>query len=339
MLVFRPASLADLSAIEKIAARSPVGVTSLPADRDRLYAKIEKSLASLDAEVTCNGEESYFFVLENPSTGAIVGVSGITASAGFNEPFYNYRNETLVHASRELGIHSKVHALSLCHDLTGNTLLTSFFLDDSYHYSEWSDLLSRGRLLLIAAHPQRFADTIVSEMLGVCDDDGNSPFWDSVGRHFFGIDYAQAELYCGVRGRSFIAELLPQHPIYVPLLTEAAQEAIGQVNPFSQLPFEILINEGFETERYVDIFDGGCVLQARTGHIHTIASQRRYHVEVGGLHGQGERFLVANTRLGQFRATVATLEPDAGSGTVNLPPALAAALQVRGGDTVLVAPL
>ena len=37
----------------------------------------------------------------------------IVASAGFSEPFYSFRNETFVHASRSLSIHNKIHVLSL----------------------------------------------------------------------------------------------------------------------------------------------------------------------------------------------------------------------------------
>ncbi|MBB5016993.1 arginine N-succinyltransferase [Chitinivorax tropicus] len=338
MFVLRPSRLTDLPAIERIAAKSPVGVTSLPDNRERLYAKIEASVKSFESDVCGNGEETYFLVLEDTRTGELVGTSGVVASAGYQEPFYNYRNETLIHASRELGVHSKIHVLSLCHDLTGNTLLTSFYIDEPYQYTEWSDLLSRARLLLIAGHPQRFGDSVVSEMVGLSDEQGNSPFWDGVGRLFFDIDYAQAELYCGIKGRSFIAELLPQHPIYVPLLPEPAQEAIGQVHPAAMLPFEILINEGFETERYIDIFDGGCVVQARTANIRTIAGHRRCRVEIGETAGAPVQ-LLANRKLTDYRATVGAAVVDEQQGTVRLSQTLADVLCVVAGDALLVCAL
>ena len=124
MLVMRPAQMADLGEVQRLAADSPIGVTSLPDDVERLSDKIAASEASFAAEVSFNGEESYFFVLEDTETGKLAGCSAIVASAGYSEPFYSFRNETFVHASRELKIHNKIHVLSQCHDLTGNSLLT-----------------------------------------------------------------------------------------------------------------------------------------------------------------------------------------------------------------------
>jgi arginine N-succinyltransferase len=338
-LVLRPATYADLPAVERIAGASPVGVTSLPRSRDKLFDKIASSQASLAADVSGCGEESYFFVLEREHDKEVVGTAAIVASAGFSEPFYNFRNETLTHASRELGIHHRVHVLTLCHDLTGATLLTSFVLDPAYKDSDYPDLLSRARMLFIAAHRQRFADNVVSEMLGVCDEEGSAPFWDSVGRHFFGIDYPLAEFYCGVKGRSFIAELLPQHPIYVPLLPREAQDSIGQIHPFSRLPCEILLREGFETERYVDIFDAGAVVQARTEEIRTVATHSRAKVVSHPADVGGSTYLVANLDIPGFRSILANAALDAERGEVWLSEADIQSLKVAAGDTVILAPL
>ncbi|WP_374356083.1 arginine N-succinyltransferase [Chitinimonas sp.] len=335
MLVLRSSRLSDLPGVEQLAAESPVGVTSLPADRETLYRKIQASLDSLAADVSFYGEESYFFVLEDSRTGELVGVSGITASAGFNEPFYSYRNETLIHASPGLGINNRIHALSLCHDLTGNSLLTSYHVRKPLRFTAWSDLLSRGRLLFIAQWPERFAEGIVSEMVGVCRDDGSSPFWDSVGKVFFQISYQQAEYYCGVKGRKFIAELMPQHPLYVPLLDDEAQAAMGQINPSAEVSYDILTREGFEAENYIDIFDGGPTLHAATRNVRTVAQSRLARVDSG--HGGGTPCLVATTRLDDFRVTVVDAE-HTGAG-LTLPADAMSALGLKPGDTVRFAPL
>ena len=58
MLVMRPARAADLPHVQHLAADSPVGVTSLPDDIERLKEKIRVSEASFAAEVSFNGEES-----------------------------------------------------------------------------------------------------------------------------------------------------------------------------------------------------------------------------------------------------------------------------------------
>ena len=61
MLILRPCRMSDLPGVERIAAASAVGITSLPPDREKLYDKIRNSTHSLAAEVDVNGEEQYFF--------------------------------------------------------------------------------------------------------------------------------------------------------------------------------------------------------------------------------------------------------------------------------------
>jgi arginine N-succinyltransferase len=333
MLVMRPAQMADLAEVQRLAADSPVGVTSLPDDSDRLREKIAASEASFAAEVSFNGEESYFFVLEDSESGRLVGCSGIIASAGYSEPFYSFRNETFVHNSRELKIHNKIHVLSLCHDLTGNSLLTSFYVDRALVNTAWSELNSRARLLFLANHPERFADALVVEIVGYSDEAGDSPFWDAVGRNFFDMNYTEAERLCGLKSRTFLAELMPHYPIYVPLLPDEAQEAMGQVHPRGQISFDILMREGFETEHYIDIFDGGPTLHARTSGIRSIAQSRVVPVHIGDPSQGGRSYLVSNGQLQDFRAIVAELDWVPGK-PVTLSVAAAEALGVGEGVSV-----
>ncbi|QDQ25124.1 arginine N-succinyltransferase [Chitinimonas arctica] len=335
MFVLRSSRMSDLPGVELLARESPVGVTSLPESRDTLAGKIQSSIDSLAADIGFHGEESYFFVQEDTDSGELVGVSAIVASAGFNEPFYSYRNETFIHASPGLGIHNKIHALSLCHDLTGNTLLASFHVRPALRFSRWSDLQSRARLLFIAQWPERFADSVVSEMMGVTRPDGSSPFWDSVGRRFFGIDYQDVEYHCGVNGRKFIAELMPHHPLYVPLLADDAQAAMGQVNPDSEVPYEVLTREGFEAENYIDIFDGGPTLHCATRAIRSVAQSRLVQVAAGE-GGQGD-WLLATTRRDDFRATVVTAAAD--GERITLSREVLDRLGLSVGDLVRIAPL
>ncbi|MDH4564803.1 MULTISPECIES: arginine/ornithine succinyltransferase subunit alpha [unclassified Pseudomonas] len=308
MLVMRPAQMADLAEVQRLAADSPVGVTSLPDDAEVLGEKIAASEASFSAEVSFNGEESYFFVLEDTATGRLAGCSAIVASAGFSEPFYSFRNETFVHASRELKIHNKIHVLSLCHDLTGNSLLTSFYVQRDLVNTPIAELNSRSRLLFMASHPERFADAVVVEIVGYSDEHGESPFWDAVGRNFFDLNYTEAERLSGLKSRTFLAELMPHYPIYVPLLPDEAQESMGQVHPRAQITFDILMREGFETDNYIDIFDGGPTLHARTSSIRSIAQSRMVPVKLGEQGKGGRQYLVCNGQLQDFRAIVAELD-------------------------------
>ncbi len=347
MLILRPARLSDLPGVEAIALASAVGITSLPPDRDKLYEKIRASTQSFAAEVGVNGEEIYFFVLEDSVSGEIVGTSGIVASAGFHDRFYSYRNEIIVHASQELKVSNKIHALHLCHDLTGSSLLTSFYIDPKYNDTPWPQLLSRARLLFMAENPHRFADRLAAENPGLCDDEGNAPFWNAVGRRFFGMEYPQAEQLSGGRSKTFIAELMPQYPIYVPLLPPDAQLAIGQLHPVAQLPFSMLLDEGFEADTYIDIFDGGPTVEARLSTLRSIRENRRLRVNCSPVinvnieaNHQVKRvtnppelpYIIATTSTEGFRATIASAAVDGAE--LLLSPELANTLEVAHGESV-----
>jgi len=333
MLVLRTVQPTDLPQLQRLARESLVGVTSLPDDSARLRDRIVDACTSLDQNAECPGPQNYFFVLEDQADGRLVGCSEIVATAGFSEPFYSLRNRPFTSASRELNIEHGVPALSLCHDLNGHTLLRGFHIDSALVRTPHSELLSRARLLFIAAHAQRFADAVISEIVGFSSDDGQSPFWDAVGKHFFDLPYVEAERLCGLESRSFLAHLMPQYPIYVPMLPQAAQDCIGRIHPDGQEAFDILEREGFETTSYVDLFDGGPTLQARTGDIRSIAqSQTALVSPVSSIDARG-RYLVSNDALGHYRAIVADLDYRAGQ-PVGLDSEMCQALQVTEGSNV-----
>ncbi|MFJ2321151.1 arginine N-succinyltransferase [Pseudomonas sp. NPDC087817] len=333
MLVLRPVTPTDLTQLQQLARDSLVGVTSLPDDSDRLREKIAASSASFDSDAAAHGPENYFFVLEDLSNQRLLGCSEILATAGFDEPFYSLRNRHFTSASRELNIEHGVPALSLCHDLNDHTLLRGFHIDSTLERTPFSELLSRARLLFIAAHAQRFAEAVITEIVGYSDESGNSPFWDALGKHFFDLPYVEAERLCGLQSRTFLAELMPQYPIYVPMLPQAAQDCIGKIHPDGQEAFDILEREGFETNSYIDLFDAGPTLFARTANIRSIV-----HSQIAAVQQQPQidargRYLLSNDALHGFRAIVAELDyqPDQ---PLSLTPAMCAALNVTDGSQI-----
>jgi len=329
MLYVRPARLSDLSEVRRLAAASLIGVTSLPDDGEQLAQKIAASETAFAAEVSFAGEESYFFVLEDSQNQRLLGCSAIVASAGGAQPFYNFRNETFVHASRALSVCSRIHVLSLCHDLSASSLLSSFYIDPGAP-REQAELISRARLLFAASFPERFTDSLVAEIVGLSDEQGRSPFWDAVGRNFFDLDYEAAERLCAGQSRTFLAELMPHYPLYVPLLPDEAQAAIGEVHPKARLAFDILSREGFETERYIDPFDGGPCLLARTSAIRSIAQSQTFIAKQGDLARLGKPYLIGNGRLRDFRAVLLEVAPE--DGQLPLPDNALQALAVKQGE-------
>ena len=337
--VLRPAVAADLPALERMAADSAIGISSLPPDRDALRERIERSQRAFDDD----GERDahYLFVLEDrDQDGAVIGTSGIAASAGSGDRFYSYRNEFTVHASPALGVRNRIHTLHLSHDLTGVTLLTGFFIDPAFESGVAAQLLSLGRLLFIASFPERFSDRIASEHPGLADESGRCPFWDAVGRRFLNLDYPEAERLAVGRGKAFLAELLPQSPIYVPLLDEATQWAIGQLHPVAERPFEILLDEGFEPDSWLNVFDGGPTLEGRLPLLKTAQRSRSVGVLPGEPHPGdtgGVWHLAASRRLATWRATLLPL--DATAAAVPIDHGWASLLQLGAGDALQVAAL
>ena len=70
--------------------------------------------------------------------------------------------------------------------------------------------------------------------------------------------------------RSFIAELMPKYPIYLPMLPEAARAVVGRVHQQTEPALKMLQAEGFNFNGLVDIFDGGPVVEAFLHNIRTI---------------------------------------------------------------------
>ena len=331
-LLLRPVAEADLPALVRMAAASADGISSLPNDEAKLSARIAASRQAFASPDDASGEETYLFVLEDTAADRVVGCSGIAASAGFFDRFYSYRNEFVVHASAALGVSQRMHTLHLCHDLTGATLLTSFYLEPDYESGPAAQLLSRSRLLFIRAHANRFSERIAAESPGITDAEGQSPFWDAVGRRFFGMDYPQAELIVGGRSKAFIADLMPPSPIYVALLPEGAQWALGQLHPVGEVPFSILQDEGFDADTYVDIFDGGPTVDAPLASLRSVRLARDMVVQPVADTGPRDWALLACPERARFCAVLAEVGREVDADT-------AARVGAQLGDRIVMTPL
>ncbi|MEX3972356.1 arginine/ornithine succinyltransferase subunit alpha [Paraburkholderia caribensis] len=337
MLFVRPGRLADLDALQQMARTAQPVLHSLPHDRRALEARVALSEDSFRAEVDFPGEEFYLFVLEDSETGKLHGTSSIVAAAGYSEPFYVFRNDALIHASRELHVNRKIHALTMSHELTGKSRLAGFYINPAMRGDAAAHLMSRARMMYIAANRKRFTSEVFSLLLGVTDDTGVSPFWEAVGRKFFGRNFADIEVQSGGRSSTFIAEVMPSYPIYVPLLPEAAQRVLGEPDEKALLAYDIHMEEGFETDRYVDIFDAGPVLTAQIERSACVKRNETRTVREASAQ-QGATYLIASNKPGEFRCVLADL-PAQTDGGAPLPAAARHALDVQDGDTVRCVPL
>lgn len=330
MLVVRAIKEQDLEALMELASQVTGGMTTLKADRKMLGPRIEVACASF-AEQIAPQQRDYVFVMEDTASGRLAGVCAIKSAVGLDEPFYNYRIGTLVHSSKELNIFSRMDTLYLSNDLTGSAELCSLFLHPDYRSGSNGKLLSKSRFLFIAQFPHLFPEKLIAEMRGFQRADGSSPFWDSLGRHFFKMDFNRADDLTSLGKKSFIAELMPRYPLYVACLPPDAQEVIGLVHVDTVPARRLLEQEGLHYEGYVDIFDAGPVLQARVSELRSLRESALAIVESASQQA-AEQVLVANTVMRDFRIIAAPADPERGH--IALSPQDQTLLNCRTGDPV-----
>ncbi|OZP71060.1 arginine N-succinyltransferase [Raoultella planticola] len=306
MMLFRPVRQDDLDDIIRLASRAGVGMTSLPNDPARLAARIQRSVETFAGKLP-RGQQGFLFVLEDTRLARVVGVSAIEVAVGLDEPFYNFRLQRTVRASKELGVYKNQELLNLSYDHTGHSELCTLFLDPEYQKNRNGLFLSKARFLFIAAFRELFSPHLFAELRGRSDEQGNSPFWDALGHHFFDIPFADADRLTGTGMKTFIAELMPAYPIYVSLLPDDAREAIGQVHANTSPARAILEKEGFSWRGSVDIFDAGPVLEAETDAIRAI-SESQFIPAMQLMTERSTPLIVANNQFEQFRAVL--ISPD-----------------------------
>ncbi|PZT91206.1 MAG: arginine N-succinyltransferase [Citromicrobium sp.] len=328
----RAAHIDDLEHLYEMAKLTGGGFTNLPADRPSLTRKLERAdeaFSRTDGEL---GDDQFTLVLENTENGMVRGTCQIFSQVGQQWPFYSYRLNTLTQHSQELDRTVRAELLSLVTDLEGSSEVGGLFLHPGERAGGLGLLLARSRYLFIAMHRARFADRILAELRGVIDDRGGSPFWDGVAGRFFGMTFQEADYFNATNGNQFIADLMPKHPVYVEMLSDEARKVIGVPHPSGRAAMRMLENEGFAYEGYVDIFDGGPTMTARTDNVRSIASAAPGQVVSVEL-DIGERALLATGTLGSFRCAYGMREI-ADDGGVAIDEIAARTLGVGPGDEV-----
>ncbi|MBC7504351.1 MAG: arginine N-succinyltransferase, partial [Sandarakinorhabdus sp.] len=247
---------------------------------------------------------------------------------GARWPFYSYKIGVLCQTSKAMKRTFTLPFLNLVTDHDGASEVGGLFLHPDLRTGGLGRLLARSRYLFVAQHRARFGDKMLAELRGVLDDDGNSPFWDALGAKFFGMSFPEADACNGIHGSQFIADLMPKHPIYTALLPDAARTVIGQPHPKGRAALAMLEAEGFHYDNYVDIFDGGPTVTARTDQLRTVRDSRLMTVNAMNDEGDFARSLVAAGRLADFRAWIGHV----GGGV--LPAGEAASMGVAVGDEV-----
>ena len=327
----RASRTSDLAHLYEMAKLTGGGFTNLPPDRDALSGKLKisaEAFANTGSELV---DETFVLVLEDSESGAVRGTCQLMTQVGQRWPFYSYRLNTLTQHSRELDRTVRAELLSLVTDLEGASEVGGLFLHPNERAGGLGLLLARSRYLFIAMHRERFAERVLAELRGIIDEKGGSPFWDGVAGRFFGMSFQEADYFNAINGNQFIADLMPKHPVYVAMLEEEARKVIGLPHPSGRAAMRMLEKEGFAYEGYVDIFDGGPTMLARTDQVRSVAEAREARVSATDCE-DGEAVLLATGRLEGFRSCYATIRADEDG--VAIDPQAARTLGVGEGGTI-----
>lgn len=232
-----------------------------------------------------SGAGEWLYAAIRAGGAAVDGCVRVRRGIGLEQPRYWYHVGCAVQAAPELGLYHRQRTLLLGNDLTGAWEIADLACDRA-SLDEPAQARLLGRLVAAALEcialrrdaaagaPQEAVGTralacgiaaherVVCEIPGLRDAEGTSPFWRSLGRHFYDGDVLLAAERHGPMWRTHAAALLPREPLLESFLTPEAQAAIGAPGDGSGAVVRALEAAGLRAGRYVTIDDAGPVFEA-----------------------------------------------------------------------------
>ncbi len=326
MIVVRRVESNDFEQYVELAFSSNINFYTLPKNRELLENLFENALNSFKDEVEVPNKEFYIFVAEDTETKKLLGVSALSATSGGVEPLFFYKRETITNNSSIDRVIKNLEVLKPVSYPKGPSEVCSLFVLPAARGSGVGKLLSFSRFLFVACFPNRFTKTFIAELRGKVEN-GTSPFWECVGRHFLDATFEEVQEMLNY-GKDFIKDFLPSYPLYVPLLPRAAQDVLGKVDSETEAALLLLNRLGFTINSEVDVIDAGPKLIAQRDSIFLIAHSQKVAVEKIAP-CTSKKLIITNEKL-DFRAAFGEIENGV------LSPDAAKALKVTSGDTVRI---
>ncbi len=333
MIIVRLVTAEDIDGVLELAKEAAPGMTTLPPDRDALLNKINTSTKSAASDITKPSDETYMLVMEDTSTGKLVGTAGIISCLGIHDQFYSYKLNKVTHSSKELDTQVTIQTLNLSNHFEGFAEVATLFLNKDYRKNGNGKLLARSRYMFMGQFRNRFPDQVMADMRGYFDENGRSPFWEAIGQKFFNMSYDEADFHGALNGNQFIADLMPKTPIYVNLLPQDAQDVIGRPNDEGRAAYAMLEKEGFHWNGHTDIFDGAPSIDAFIDNISTLRNSRIATVSETPLVEQGSPYIISTGEITSFKTCVSEAEI-LEDGAIILPVETMESLQLSANDSV-----
>lgn len=260
----RPVSLDDFDSVFQMAHFAQVGMTNLPKDPILLGDKLHDSCESFLSPTL--GSASYLFVMEHIPTGVLLGISGIVSRVGVQHPLHYFRTETY----QPSGCSETYDVLHLDAMSSGPSEVCTLYIRPDCRGKGIGRFMSLHRFLFMAPHLSLFQPTVLAEMRGMSDRHGFSPFYAYVWENRFDTSFQEADAFC-VKYPHKIPELAPRYPIEVSLLSDWAQEVVGQPHKRTVPAYKLLEDQGFRYNGNVCLLDAGPILECATSDVSVIA--------------------------------------------------------------------
>jgi len=335
MFIVRPAHLNDHSDLYELAVAMAPGITTFPPDKSVVLEKIKSSIKAFDSAPNTQLARNFLLVLEDVSNNKVIGTAGVYSEIGHDKPFYSFQKLSQTQQNSEYKLKTTSTTLNLVNAFQGGTEVGTLLLHPDYAGLGLGKVLAKSRYLLISCFPELFKAPIFAELRGWTDENGLSPFWEAVGKHFFAdLDFTKADLLSATTDNQFIADMMPKHPIYLDLLPKSVQEITGKPHNKGRAALKMLLDEGFRDEGLIDIFDSGITVKAHFNDLTTIAQSAEYIVSSGyeGEVSENEAY-IATTNLSTFNV-IKTNEFSINSNSILLPTNTVMQLQLLEGQTV-----
>lgn len=198
----------------------------------------------------------------------VLGCLRVRRRIGLEHPRYWFHVGFRVHAAAELAMFRRERTLLLGNDHTGAAELSEFALHPAVADAALQAALASaliGAALAWLAQQAPGADDlpkVIAALPGPRDADGSAPFWNGLGRHFYGGDVDQALARFGALWQTHVAALLPRHPLVVSVLHADVQAAIGAIHPDARVWADALAAAGLRAGQHIGLHDGGPVYEA-----------------------------------------------------------------------------
>ena len=262
MFLIRQATLEDLPTLLKLAKM--VHFLNLPADRDIIATKINRSRLSFAERQNDPRHRQFMFVLEDSETGNVIGTSAAISCIswkGWPHVFLEVKKRHFY--SNDLQQGQSHVTLEFGTDESGPSEVGGLILAPGYrgHKEKLGSLLSLIRFHFIGLHKKWFAQRILAELMGPVTPDSRTLLWEYLGRRFINLSYQEADLFCQ-HSKEFMTNLWPRGEIFASILPPDARALIGKVGEETLAAKGMLDRQHFHVTTHVDPFDGGPYLEA-----------------------------------------------------------------------------